>query len=164
MKLLLDRKYKNCKLNGRVYCIDKIYVDGIYVCDAIEDQDWGWTQSTPLKDIASIKKTNKSKTAVPRGTYNVTLNVQSPKFSNAKKYPYYVKYCKGYLPRLLDVPGFEGILIHCGTTEKSSAGCIIVGYNTIKGQVTNSQKAFESLYKLMQTAKMHEEKITITII
>lgn len=163
MKIELNRKYKNCKLGTRVYCIGKLYVDGIYVCDTIEDKDWGWTSETPSMEIAKVKAGNKSLTAIPQGTYDVTLNIQSPKFSNQKKYPFYWKLCKGFLPRLLDVKGFEGILIHCGNTERSSAGCIIVGYNTIKGQVTDSKKALESLYKLMNVAKAHGEKITIII-
>lgn len=160
MKVLLKRKYPNCQLGNRTYCVDKIYVDGVYICDAMEDKDWGWDKNTPVSEIKAVKAKNKSLTAIPRGTYTVTLNVQSPKFS---KYTYYKNYCNGYLPRLVGVPGFDGILIHGGSSEKSSAGCIIVGYNTVKGQVTDWKKAFESLYKLMKLAKSHGEKITITI-
>lgn len=160
MKLLLNRKYKNCKNGSRVYCIGKMYVDGVYVCDTIEDKDWGWDANTPTAEIALTKKKNKSLTAIPHGTYKVRMDRVSPKFN---KYAYYHNFCGGKLPYLCDVRGFEGILIHKGVTEKSSAGCIIVGYNTIKGQVTNSQKAFESLYKLMLHAKEHDEDITITI-
>ena len=42
------------------------------------------------------------------------------------------------MPRLLNVKGFDGILIHKGSNADSSAGCIIVGKNTVKGGVTNS--------------------------
>lgn len=63
------------------------------------------------------------------------MQVVSPKFS---KKPYYKAFCKGRMPRLLDVKGFEGILIHKGYSANSSAGCIIVGRNTIKGAVTDS--------------------------
>jgi len=160
MKLLLDRKYKNCRLGSRTYCIGKLYVDGIYVCDTIEDKDWGWDCSTPLAEIKAIKAKNKSLTAIPHGTYTINMDRVSPKFS---QYSYYKNFCRGKVPYLCCVPGFEGILIHKGTTEKSSAGCIIVGYNTIKGQVTRSQAAFESLYKLLLQAKAHGEAITITI-
>ena len=141
-------------------CIGKLYVDGVYICDTIEDKDWSWNKDTPLKDIQAIKKANKSKTAIPRGTYFVTIDIKSPKF---RQYTYYRKFCDGKLPRLLDVKGFEGILIHGGYSERSSAGCIIVGYNTVKGQVTDWQKAFESLYRLLQHANEHKETITIEI-
>jgi hypothetical protein len=42
------------------------------------------------------------------------------------------------LPRLLNVPNFDGILIHNGTDENSTSGCIIVGENKVKGKVINS--------------------------
>lgn len=160
MKLLLNRKYKNCKAGSRVYCIGKMYVDGVYVCDTIEDKDWGWDGSTPLADIKAIKAKNKSMTAIPHGIYKVRMDRVSPKFS---KIAYYKNFCGGKLPYLCSVPAFEGVLIHKGITERSSAGCVIVGYNTIKGQVTRSQEAFEKLYRLMALAHAHQETITITI-
>lgn len=160
MKVLLYRKYKNCTLNGRVYCIGKIYVDNVYVCDAIEDKDWGWDSSTPSAEIKAIKAKNKSLTAIPHGTYKIRMDRVSPKFS---QYSFYKNFCGGKVPYLCNVPGFEGILVHSGSSERSSAGCIIVGYNTIKGQVTNSQEAFKKLYRLFAMAAHHGEEITIEI-
>ena len=48
-------------------------------------------------------------------------------------------------------------------TGYSSAGCIIVGHNTIKGRVTDSQETFKKLYKIMKEAHDKGEKIFITI-
>ena len=141
--------------NCPTYCISHIYVDGGYVCDAVEDVDRGLDQSMSLKEIK--KRKVYKMTAIPTGTYEVTMDIQSPKFST---YEYYYKQCKGYLPRLLSVPGYEGILVHCGSSAQSSAGCIIVGYNTIKGKVTDSQKAWEKLMKHLKAAKVLEEPIT----
>ena len=67
--------------------------------------------------------------------------------------PYYRKVCNGKVPRLLGVKGFDGILIHKGINQKSSAGCLIVGYNKIKGQVVQTELAFEKLYRLLSKAK-----------
>ena len=144
--------------NCPTYCISHIYIDGEYVCDAVEDVDRGLDQSMPLKEIK--KRKVYKMTAIPTGTYEVTMDIQSPKFS---QYEYYHKQCKGYLPRLLSVPGYEGILVHCGSSAQSSAGCIIVGYNTIKGKVTDSRKACEKLMKHLKAAKVLEEPITWTI-
>lgn len=139
MKIELIRTY-NCK----TYCIGHLYVDGIYVCDTIEDVDRGMTQTMPDVQLKKLKVA--LQTAIPTGMYRVTLGVVSPKFSQK---PYYRNFCGGRVPRLLNVPAFDGILIHMGSTEKSSAGCLIVGYNTIKGRVTDSQKAFEKLYNIL---------------
>lgn len=137
------------------YTIGRLYVDGVKVCDVIEDKDRQLTSKMPLQEI--IKKKVTHQTAIPTGRYKVTLGIKSPTFS---KKAYYKNFCNGYLPRLLDVPGFDGILIHRGTDQDSSSGCLIVGYNTVVGKVTNSQEAFEKLYKLLKSAK---DQIYITI-
>lgn len=141
------------------YTIGKMYINGAWVCDVVEDMDRGLTDSMSEKEIAKIKV--KKQTAIPTGTYRVTMNVQSPKFS---QYAFYKSLCKGYLPRLQKIKGFEGVLIHCGSSANSSAGCLIVGLNTIKGRVTDSQKTFTTLMKkYFLPAKMLGEEITITI-
>ena len=96
-----------------------------------------------------MKRKIKSETAIPMGRYRVLMNRVSPKSSPKT---YYMKFCRGRVPYLANVPGFEGILIHKGVNQHSSAGCIIVGYNTIVGQVTQSQACFEKLYKKLSTA------------
>ena len=154
MKLLLKRIARREK-----YTIGKLYLDGKYVCDTIEDKDRGLTDKMTTSEI--LKKKIKSQTAIPTGTYQLTINVVSPKFS---KKEFYIKNANGgRVPRLLNVPGYEGILMHCGVNENSSAGCLIVGYNTIVGKVTNSQQAFIKLYGLLKKAKVGE-KITIEIV
>jgi len=154
MKIELVRIY-NCS----TYCIGKLYVDGVWQCDTVEDTDRGLDDSMTETEIR--KKKVYSKTAIPTGTYKVTMDVQSPKFS---QYKFYYDLCKGYLPRLNGVPGFEGVLIHCGSSAASSAGCLIVGLNTIKGKVTSSQATYKKLMKqFFMPAKMLGEEITLTI-
>ena len=143
MRIVLERIY-NCA----TYCIGHLYVDGKYVCDTIEDTDRGLSQT--MTDAEIKKRKVYAQTAIPVGLYPVTLKITSQKFS---KKPYYKKFCEGKVPRVLNVPGFDGILMHIGSTEKSSAGCLIVGYNTIKGRVTKSQQAFEKLYEVLASAK-----------
>ena len=155
-EITLDRRYRPS--NG-LYSIGHLYdADGKYICDTIEDTDRGLTDAMTVKDI--LAKKVKSKTAIPRGRYRITLNVVSPKFSLK---PYYKSFCGGKVPRLLNVKGFDGILIHKGITEKSSAGCIIVGYNTIKGMVTSTQSAFEKVYRILQTYDKQGHEIYINI-
>lgn len=143
MKVQVKRIF-NCSK----YCIGQLYVDGNYICDTIEDTDRLLDQSLDIKNIYKAKVPGR--TAIPTGTYKLTVNIRSPKFS---KYKYYMLFCHGKVPRLLSVPGFDGILIHRGVDQNSSNGCIIVGYNKVKGKVENSQEAFEKLYNILKSAK-----------
>lgn len=77
------------------YTIGKLYIDGVYFCDTLEDTDRGLKQSMTEKEIAKIKIP--SKTAIPTGTYSVTLKEYSTKFG---KQSFYQRVCNGRLPRL----------------------------------------------------------------
>lgn len=151
--LKLTRNYKK-----DTYTIGNLYLDGTWVCNTLEDKDRGLQQTMPLKKIQELKVY--SKTAIPTGTYKVTLDVVSPGFSSKE---FYKTTCKGKLPRLLNVPGFSGILIHVGNTAVDSAGCILVGYNRTKGKVIESKKAFAKLYELLEECKKRGENISIII-
>lgn len=135
MEIIVDRKYKK-----EDYTIGRLYIDGVFFCNTLEDVDRGLTQQTSIQEINSKKVYGQ--TAIPTGTYKVTLDVVSPKYSRQSKY----NKIQGKLPRLLDVPGFDGILIHIGNTANDSHGCILVGYNTAKGKVLDSTNTFFKLY------------------
>ena len=141
------------------YTIGKMYIDGKYFCDTCEDTDRGLTQYMSLAEIK--RKKIYSRTAIPTGTYNVTMNVVSPRFS---KRDFYKKNCDGgRVPRLLNVPGFDGVLIHVGNSAADSNGCLLVGKNSQVGKVLNSTNTFLALYKKLKEASLKGEKITITI-
>ncbi|MDR2409697.1 MAG: DUF5675 family protein [Bacteroidales bacterium] len=139
MKLLLKRIAKK-----ESYTIGKLYIAGEYFCDTIEDTDRGLTQDMPFSEIKRIKV--KDKTAIPVGTYRMIVNVSPSK--------------KRLLPRLLNIPGFEGILIHRGNTEDDSSGCIIVGENKAVGKVINSTGYELKLVEILKNKK----DITIEIV
>ena len=149
MELKLIRRWKKAG-----YTIGELYVDGVWFSNTLEDRDRGLTQDMPLSEIK--KRKVPKETAIPTGVYEVTLKTQSQKFKDKKNY----QFCNGYLPRLKNVPGYSGILIHVGNWASDSAGCILVGENKVKGGVVNSVATFQRLYKLLQEA----DKITITIV
>ena len=159
MEVLVKRIFR-----GADYTIGHLYINGEYICDTVEDRDRMLDDSQTLDYI----KKNKvySKTAIPTGSYRLTMNVKSPKYS---KKSYYVKYCNAYMPRLLNVKGYDGILLHGTDTATQhgtagwSAGCVIVGYNKVKGAVINTHDAFEKIYKILKKASDNGEKITIKI-
>lgn len=154
MKIELIRIY-NCP----TYCIGKLYINGVYQNDTLEDTDRGLDQSMSEAEIRKIKVYRQ--TAIPTGSYKITMSVQSPKFA---QYPFYKELCNGYLPRLQNVKGFDGILMHCGSTANNSAGCVLQGLNTIKGKLTNSQAVFTKLMKKhFIPAKMLDEDIEIIV-
>ena len=143
------------------YTIGKLYVDGEYVCDTIED-----TVRDLDKDgkFANGEVKIPGKTAIPYGRYEITMKVKSPKYSNFSKYSWAKKY-DGYLPRLLNVSNFEGVLLHPGNTSSESAGCILTGENKVVGKVINSVNTFRRLMDdYLVPAKKRNEKIVITII
>ena len=103
LKIVVERKDKS---SG--YTIGKMSLNGIYFCDTLENTDRGLTQSMPENEINKIKI--KGETAIPTGTYTVDMNTISPKYFSYEVY----QFCGAKLPRLMNVPGYEGVLIHIG--------------------------------------------------
>lgn len=139
MNLKLVRKYRK-----ETYTIGKLYVDGVYFCDTIEDKDRGLDDAMGLAEIM-IKK-RYGETAIPYGTYKVEITY-SPKY-------------KKLMPEIKNVKGFSGIRIHSGNTAKDTLGCLIIGRNTQVGMVTESRKTYNKLFALMKDAKDISIEIT----
>jgi hypothetical protein len=110
------------------YTIGNLYINDVYECDTLEDKYR--TPNEPKVDGA---------TAIPFGRYQVILNY-SPKF-------------KRVMPLLLDVPGFSGIRIHSGNTDKDTSGCILVGKNKIKGKLIQSAPVYELIFRKFEQTK-----------
>ena len=154
MKLRLERRWPK-----QTYTIGILYIDGLRFCETLEDKDRGLKQTDSLSYIKSRKVYQE--TAIPKGTYKVAMNITSPKYSASA---WYWKLCQGKVPRLLNVPGWDGVLIHTGNTALDTAGCCLVGRNTKVGQLTESKATFEKLYKKMKAAYDKGEEITIEIV
>jgi hypothetical protein len=153
MELKLERKYLKSD-----YTIGILSVDGQYFCEVLEDKVRDCNKDGDLLDAGETKVYGK--TAIPYGRYQIAMNIVSPKFSNK---PFDQMVCQGKLPRLMNVPHFEGVLIHCGNYAKDSYGCLIVGENKAKGSVIHSQHTFRKLYAKMNEAYKRGEQIWITI-
>lgn len=125
------------------YTIGKLYVDGVYFCDTLEDKDRGLTKNMSLEEIK--RKKVYGETAIPTGTYVVTVN--------------YSATFKKDMPLLLGVPGYSGVRIHPGNTQADTLGCVLVGQNKEVGKVLNSRVTFSRLMPLITKAK----DVTITI-
>lgn len=139
------------------YTIGKMYVDGAYVCDTLEDKDRGLTSNMSVAQICGVKI--KGETAIPTGRYLVDMKTVSPRFGGRAQY----QFCKGRLPRLCNTPGYQGVLIHIGNTAKDTEGCILVGENKERGKVLNSTATFRKVYAKLKAADERGEQIWITI-
>ena len=153
MKLEVERRWKK-----ETYTIGRLYVDGVYFCNTLEDKCRGLKQTDSIYFIKQRKVYGE--TAIPSGTYTVAMNVISPKYAAIA---WYWQLCQGKMPRLLNVPGFEGILVHPGNDPTQTLGCLLVGKNTKVGQLTESKATFKALYKEMKKAYDAGEEITIII-
>lgn len=153
MRLTVIRKFK-----GQNYTIGNLYINDKYFCDTLEDIDRGLKDSMTPEEITSIKI--KGDTCIPTGTYKVVMNVVSSKFSNYAKYSY-AKSIGARMPRVLNVKGFDGVLIHPGNTTKDTEGCLLVGYNKVKGSVSDSLNTWKKLYTILLNSINNKEDIYI---
>lgn len=152
MEIILKRRFKGLK-----YTIGSLFINDKYFCDTIEDIDRYLDSSMSLEDIKNIKVYGN--TAIPYGTYKIDMDTISPKFKDRT----WAKPYNGKLPRLLNVKGFDGILIHVGNTEQDTLGCLIVGENKLKGKVINSTITFNNLMDRLLESHIAGEEIYITI-
>ena len=123
-------------------------IDGKFECYTLEDQH---------QDIKV-----KGETRIPKGTYNIGLRTVG---GFDARYKAKFSFHKGML-QVLNVPGFEYILIHIGNDEDDTAGCLLVG-NTAnnnrlnKGFIGDSTTAYKSLYP--KVLKAIESGLDVTI-
>jgi len=108
------------------------------ICDTLEDE---W------RNYIMGEEKVPGDSCIPSGQYKILMQ-RSPHFNKL-------------MPFLQDVPMFEGIMLHNGTSEKDTRGCILVGENTIKGKLTSSVKCFNKLMELLNNSGQSEWLITI---
>jgi len=129
------------------YTIGKLFIDGVYFCDTLEDKVRDINNDGDLKDPGETKVMHE--TAIPKGKYKVVMNL-SNRF-------------KRIMPLLIDVPHFAGIRIHSGSKASHSSGCILVGKNSIKGGLTESKKYEALLYDILNKAQKENKNISILV-
>jgi hypothetical protein len=150
MILILERKVHNkTSTEGNLYIDNGPDKTFKWFCHTIEDV----VRAKPGEWKKELKVY--AKTAIPYGTYPVMVT-----WSNKFKRP---------LTLIANVPDFEGIRIHNGSSENSSAGCLIVSYKDddgadhMRNRVINDPKAMNDLCKLVEVAQK-KEKIIIDIV
>lgn len=118
----------------------RLYINGQFFCYTLEDMD---------RKLESGGAKIYGKTAIPRGEYEVVID--------------YSQRFKQEMPRLLDVPQFEGIRIHPGNTHEDTHGCILVGTTRTGTKLLNSRVAYQGLMNRLDSAYSKGEPINITV-
>jgi len=132
------------------YTIGRFTIDSVYFCDTLEDKVRDLNDYNHDGDFDDSGEGKiYGETAIPAGRYKVIVSY-SPKL-------------KRRLPLLLDVPGFTGIRIHSLVTARGTEGCIGVGQNRKKGQLTNGPYFETTLVQRIDEAIKNKEEVFITI-
>ena len=123
--------------SGLTCTLGKLFVDETYLCFTLEDL---------VREEKIMHET-----AIPAGEYVIKLE-----WSNRFKH---------HMPRLKDVPGFEGILIHSGNTNVDTSGCILVGMDIGPEQesILRSRVAYDALMSKLNPAFQSGETVTIEV-
>ena len=129
------------------YTIGSLFIDGEYFCDTLEDKDRGLDNSMSEDWIRERKVYGQ--TAIPTGTYSVGIT-------------YWAKH-RCNVPFLRLVKGFTGIFIHAGMNASHTLGCILVGKNTAKGILSQSQETSRKLTTMIREALKSGEFVQLQI-
>lgn len=132
MNVTIWRKYRQ-----KGYTISRMYIDGVFFCHMLEDEDRGLTQEMETGEILTRKL--QGRTAIPVGHYQI-VRQYSPRF-------------KKVLPSIPNVKGFSGVRMHGGNSSKNTDGCPLFGEadeKRIRDWVSNSQKWFKKFDTRLQ--------------
>ena len=126
---------------GRVYINDELF------CFSLEPYDAGITKDIPVEDIKALK--NKfGKIAIPLGTYSM-------------QYEWSNRYNKK-MPKIMNIPGFDGVLWHPGNTVKDTRACLLPGKFWNNHQVSDSVATFNKFISLWKDEGFTPLKVTYT--
>lgn len=130
------------------FTLGALLIDGKFECFTLEDE--------------YRRQKKHSETRIPDGRYRLGLRKEGG-FHNRYSQRFGPDFHKGML-QVLDVPGFEYILIHIGNTDRDTAGCLLVGEsaNGVSGTIMQSTDAYKRMYPKVVGAMLREEPVHIT--
>ena len=131
MQVFIDRKWKK-----ETYTIGRVFIDGQFFANSMEDRDRGLHQDMSIDEIKAKKVYGE--TAIPAGRYRVIMTY-SPRF-------------KRRLPLILNVKCFDGVRCHPLNTSKQSEGCIGFGKNDKVGWISDSKATHDRFEKMLEAA------------
>lgn len=124
------------------YTPGRLYIDGTFEAFTCEPP----IREIPGQPMATWKIANH--TAIPAGRYRVIID-RSERFG-----------CD--MPRVLDVPGFEGVRIHAGNTARDTEGCLLIGKSGTATGISDSRAEFDQFAPKLQAALLDGGEAWIT--
>lgn len=138
-------------INGEHDSIGSLSIDGNFECYTLEDEKRNVKVYGETRIWAGRYKIE------PRKVGRIAAWLKKI-FPNVVNYSLWIK----------NVPQFEYILIHPGTTDKDTYGCVLVGEDFDKfgdkHKLVNSRKAYLKLHKKISKALDKGEEVWITIL
>lgn len=131
--------------------LGRLIVDGQTRCYTLEDE--------------RRKVKIKTETCIPEGSYKLQLRRWGG---------FHTRYSKAFseihigMLEVMDVPGFTGILVHCGNTDEDTAGCVLVGTRGImtakhEFEVINSKIAYRAIYPPIAKALVEGREVLLHV-
>lgn len=141
MKLTIHRRFS---MGGAT--MGKLHIDGVFACATLEDE----VREVPGVSVSAWKI--KGKTAIPQGSYRVTLEY-SPRFGSDTL-------------TLHDVPGFTGVRMHAGNVHEDTEGCPLLGMQATEMTLVGgtSKPAVKLVKQEVRAAAARGEEVTLDII
>jgi len=123
--------------------LGQMFVNGAFFAYTLED---------PYRDLqGDVTKKVPQDTCIDNGTYKVIVDM-SNRF-------------KKELPRILNVPCFEGVRIHGGNTAANTEGCILVGAETDNiGKIWNCAGKVAELTEMIKAAGGATIEVSIGVV
>lgn len=140
MNISLERKWRSESAT-----VGNLFLDGVFECYVLEDR----VREIGLIDVAEWKV--KGATAIPAGRYRVVKDY-SNRFQRTTLH-------------LINVPGFVGIRVHPGNTDKDTEGCLLPGTGRVNAtSVTGSKDACGNFEAKVFAALDKGEEVWINVV
>jgi len=130
------------------FTIGRLYIDDVLECYTLEDEK---------RDVKVMHETR-----IPSGKYEIKLRTFG---GHHEKYKVRFKDIHKGMLWLQDVPKFKDILIHCGTSEKDTSGCLLLvtNVNLVTGIGSQSSLAYAKVYPKIANELEKGNKVFIEI-
>ena len=130
--------------------LSALVIEGAFFCFTLED---------------GYRKTKvPGETRIPEGVYTVKARKEGKFYTRLKQ-----RLKHSFVPWLINVPGFEYILIHPGNFTADTRGCLLVGDmvgRDLNGDffLKNSTPAYERLYRVIEGAFSRGETVEVEVL